>query len=193
MTPSWRHYFRAIWPGLRNCKSWASEVICLSPPSKAESMPAFRQAVWQCVEGIRAAGNCSSVWAEGRNRQRFFWHAFRWFQMKKNGQNLQVTFSTSNLITFVILPIFSNQTHFQKVGVQHINCTKQFLHKISVCRINQKGLIIRNKWIDYSYTMWVAAEQRMAVVHMNFGIFPVRRKSDLINHSHTYFRLEKRH
>ena len=41
-------------------------------------------------------------------------------------------------ITFVILPIFSNQTHVQKVDVQDINCKKQFLHKLSLCRRNQK-------------------------------------------------------
>ena len=41
----------------------------------------------------------------------------------KNGQNLQVTFFTFTLITFGTLPIFSNQTHFQKVDVQHVKCT----------------------------------------------------------------------
>ena len=35
-----------------------------------------------------------------------------------------MTFFTFTLITFVTLPVFSNQTHFQKVDVQHINCTK---------------------------------------------------------------------
>ena len=78
VTSSWCHYFRAIWPGL--CKSCVREAIYLSPPSMAEGMPAFRQAVWQCVEGRRAAGTCSWV-AEGRNRQQFFRHAIRWFQM----------------------------------------------------------------------------------------------------------------
>ena len=57
----------------------------------------------------------------------------------KNGQNLQVTFLTFMLITFVILPIFSNQVHFQKVDVYHINCTKQFIHKLSLGRRNRKN------------------------------------------------------
>ena len=79
---SWRHrgaiFFCAIWPGL--LKSCVKEVICLSPLSMVEGMPAFRQAVWQCVEGRRATGTCSWV-AEGRNRQQFFRHAIRRFQM----------------------------------------------------------------------------------------------------------------
>ena len=80
VTSSRRHYFRAISTGLR--KSCTRDVICQSPPSMAESMPAFRQAVWQCVEGRRAAATCSWV-AEGRNRQQFFRHAIRRFQMYK--------------------------------------------------------------------------------------------------------------
>ena len=56
----------------------------------------------------------------------------------KNGQNLKGTFFTSTFITFVILPIFSNQTHFQKVDVQDINCRKRFLHKLSLYRRNQE-------------------------------------------------------
>ena len=74
VTSSWRHYVRAL------RKSCVREVICQSPPSMAEGMPAFRQAVWQCIEGRRAAGTCSWA-AEGRNRQQFFRHAIRRFQM----------------------------------------------------------------------------------------------------------------
>ena len=78
VTSSWRHYFCAIWPGLS--KSCVREFICLSPPSMAEGMPAYRQAVWQCLEGRRAAGTSSWV-AEGWNRPQFFRHAIRRFQM----------------------------------------------------------------------------------------------------------------
>ena len=38
-----RHSFRAIWPGQR--KSCVRDVTCLSLPSMAEGMPAFRHAV----------------------------------------------------------------------------------------------------------------------------------------------------
>ena len=80
VTSSWRHYFRAIWPGQR--KSCVRDVTCLSLPNMAEGMPAFRHAVWQCVEGRRTAGNYSWL-AKGRNRQRFVRQVIRPFQREK--------------------------------------------------------------------------------------------------------------
>ena len=82
VTSYWRHYFRAIRLSMR--KSSVRDVIFLSSPSTAEDMhmPVLRQAVWQCVEGRRTAGNFSCV-SEGRNRQRFFRHTIWRFQMKK--------------------------------------------------------------------------------------------------------------
>ena len=80
VTSSWRHSFRAIWPGQR--KSCVRDVTCLSLPSMAEGMPAFRRAVWQCVDGRYAAGNYSRL-AKGRNRQQFFRQVIRSFQRGK--------------------------------------------------------------------------------------------------------------
>ena len=55
---------------------------CLSLPSKSEGMPAFRHAVWQCVEGRRAAGNYFRL-AKSRKRQQFFRQVIRSFQRGK--------------------------------------------------------------------------------------------------------------
>ena len=114
MTSIWGHYFRAKWPSQR--KSCVRDVICLSPPSMAEGVPAFWHPVWQCVEGRRAVGNYS--WkAKGRNRQRFtqqrsFDHSNGKKWTKPSSNNFPFA-----LLTFVILPIYSNQVHFKKVDV----------------------------------------------------------------------------
>ena len=77
---SWRHYFRAIWWDQR--KSCVRDVICLSPLSAAEGMPAFWHAVWECIEGRRAAGNYSWI-ATGTNQQPIFRQVVQQCQRKK--------------------------------------------------------------------------------------------------------------
>ena len=91
VTSSWRHSFRAIWPGQR--KSCVRDVTCQSLPSIAEGMPAFQDAVWQSVESRRAAGKYSRL-AEVEIGSDSSDRSFDHFK-GKNGQNLQVRFLLS--------------------------------------------------------------------------------------------------